>query len=122
MMRALLNAVAILFVAAVSAVSTTGNRLLVILNDVTDKDLYSKFLGDLKSEFVVLIGALLMPLPHAIAMRNKNTDTEIADWRLVCSTRVRYHVRDASQRRTVALPPRREDVRPSSFPAGQGQR
>ena len=49
-MRSLLNAVFFLFVAAVSAVSTTGSRLLVVLDDVAEKDLYSKFFGDLKGE------------------------------------------------------------------------
>ncbi|KAK0737575.1 Dolichyl-diphosphooligosaccharide--protein glycosyltransferase subunit WBP1 [Apiosordaria backusii] len=35
--------------ALVSAVSTTGNRLLAILDDVGEKENYSKFLGDLES-------------------------------------------------------------------------
>ncbi|KAL2269601.1 hypothetical protein VTJ83DRAFT_1785 [Remersonia thermophila] len=48
-MRLSLSFAAALFAAAVSAVSTTGNRLLVILDDDGDKHVYSKFLGDLKS-------------------------------------------------------------------------
>lgn len=36
-----------MYAAAVSAVSTAGNRLLVVLDDVAEKDLYSQFLGDL---------------------------------------------------------------------------
>lgn len=35
--------------AVASAVSTSGNRLLAILDDVDDKANYSKFLGDLES-------------------------------------------------------------------------
>ncbi|AEO54773.1 hypothetical protein MYCTH_2297768 [Thermothelomyces thermophilus ATCC 42464] len=49
-MRSLLSfVVAFVFAAVVSAVSTSGNRLLAILDDVADKDNYSKFLGDLES-------------------------------------------------------------------------
>ena len=49
-MRSLISAFVLLFVAVVSAVSTTGNRLLVIADDVADKDAYSKFFGDLAGE------------------------------------------------------------------------
>ncbi|KAK4162445.1 Dolichyl-diphosphooligosaccharide--protein glycosyltransferase subunit wbp1 [Cladorrhinum sp. PSN259] len=48
-MRSLLSLFAFLFAVSVSAVSTTGNRLLAILDDVADKENYSKFLGDLTS-------------------------------------------------------------------------
>ncbi|KAL1840757.1 hypothetical protein VTJ49DRAFT_149 [Mycothermus thermophilus] len=48
-MRLSLSFIAALFTAAVSAVSTTGNRLLVVLEEDADKQIYSKFLGDLKS-------------------------------------------------------------------------
>ncbi|KAK4151446.1 Dolichyl-diphosphooligosaccharide--protein glycosyltransferase subunit wbp1 [Chaetomidium leptoderma] len=51
-MRSLLSLfslLAFLFAAAVSALSTSGNRLLVILDDVAEKESYSKFLGDLES-------------------------------------------------------------------------
>ncbi|KAH6604407.1 dolichyl-diphosphooligosaccharide- glycosyltransferase 48kda subunit [Trichoderma cornu-damae] len=37
----------LLFAATVSAVSTAGNRLLVVLDDVAEKDTYGRFLGDL---------------------------------------------------------------------------
>lgn len=46
-MRSFLSVVVFLFAAVVSAVSTTGNRLLVVLDDVTDKDSYKQFFGDL---------------------------------------------------------------------------
>ncbi|KAG5924729.1 hypothetical protein E4U42_004557 [Claviceps africana] len=46
-MRTLLSAVVLLLAAVVSAVSTTGNRLLVVLDDVADKDHYKHFFGDL---------------------------------------------------------------------------
>ncbi|KAK0729866.1 Dolichyl-diphosphooligosaccharide--protein glycosyltransferase subunit WBP1 [Lasiosphaeris hirsuta] len=48
-MRSLLSFFAFLFVAAVSAISTTGDRLLVVLDDVTEKAGYSRFFGDLES-------------------------------------------------------------------------
>ncbi|KAI9902825.1 hypothetical protein N3K66_002177 [Trichothecium roseum] len=48
-MRLLLSAVTLLFAAFASAISTTGNRLLVVLDDVADKEGYGKFLADLKS-------------------------------------------------------------------------
>ena len=48
-MRSLLSFLALLWVTAVSAISTTGDRLLVVLDDVADKATYSKFLGDLES-------------------------------------------------------------------------
>ncbi|KAK0655902.1 Dolichyl-diphosphooligosaccharide--protein glycosyltransferase subunit WBP1 [Cercophora newfieldiana] len=47
-MRSLVSFVVLLFVAVVSAISTTGNRLLVVLEDVAEKEGYSKFLGDLE--------------------------------------------------------------------------
>jgi len=44
-------AAALVYAAAVSAVSTAGNRLLVVLDDVAEKDLYSQFLGDLTGAY-----------------------------------------------------------------------
>ncbi|KAL6872087.1 Dolichyl-diphosphooligosaccharide-protein glycosyltransferase 48kDa subunit [Trichoderma novae-zelandiae] len=46
-MWSILSVAAALFVAAVSAVSTSGNRLLVVLDDVAEKEAYGQFLGDL---------------------------------------------------------------------------
>ena len=46
-MRSLSSFLVCLFAAAVSALSTSGNRLLVILEDVAEKENYSKFLEDL---------------------------------------------------------------------------
>jgi oligosaccharyltransferase complex subunit beta len=51
-MRSLISFFVFLFAAAVSALSTTGNRLLVILDDVVEKANYSKFLADLESALV----------------------------------------------------------------------
>ncbi|KAK5656203.1 hypothetical protein OQA88_4964 [Cercophora sp. LCS_1] len=48
-MRSLLSFCLLVLVSVVSAISTTGNRLLVVLDDVADKADYSKFLGDLES-------------------------------------------------------------------------
>jgi hypothetical protein len=47
-MRSLVSFLVLLLVAAVQAISSSGNRLLVILEDVADKANYSKFLGDLE--------------------------------------------------------------------------
>ncbi|KAK4124885.1 Dolichyl-diphosphooligosaccharide-protein glycosyltransferase 48kDa subunit [Parathielavia appendiculata] len=48
-MRSLFSLFLFLFAAVVSAISASGNRLLVILEDVAEKTNYSKFLGDLES-------------------------------------------------------------------------
>ncbi|KAK0628606.1 Dolichyl-diphosphooligosaccharide--protein glycosyltransferase subunit WBP1 [Bombardia bombarda] len=48
-MQSLFSFCVLLFATLVSAISTTGDRLLVILDDVADKASYSKFLGDLES-------------------------------------------------------------------------
>ncbi|KAG7291747.1 hypothetical protein NEMBOFW57_001767 [Staphylotrichum longicolle] len=47
-MRSLFSFLAFLSAAVVSALSTSGNRLLVVLEDVAEKENYSKFLGDLE--------------------------------------------------------------------------
>jgi oligosaccharyltransferase complex subunit beta len=47
-MRSLFSLCLFLFAAVISAVSTSGNRLLVVLDDVADKANYSKFLADLE--------------------------------------------------------------------------
>ncbi|GAP90170.1 putative dolichyl-diphosphooligosaccharide-protein glycosyltransferase 48kD subunit [Rosellinia necatrix] len=48
-MRSIVSFVVLAFVAAVQAISASGgDRLLVILEDVTEKSGYSKFLGDLE--------------------------------------------------------------------------
>ncbi|KAJ4022956.1 oligosaccharyl transferase glycoprotein complex, beta subunit [Fusarium irregulare] len=46
-MRSLLSLVLFLFAAVVSAVSTAGNRLLVVLDSPDDKKAYTTFFGDL---------------------------------------------------------------------------
>ncbi len=48
-MRSLVSFLLLALVAAVQAISSNGgNRLLVILEDVAEKDGYTKFLGDLE--------------------------------------------------------------------------
>lgn len=42
------------FLAVVHALSSSGTRLLVVLEDATQKDLYSTFWEDLKGMFLVL--------------------------------------------------------------------
>lgn len=49
-MRSLLSLVLFLFAALVSAASTAGNRLLVVLDNIEEKDAYSIFFGDLSCE------------------------------------------------------------------------
>lgn len=51
-MKALFSFLFLLLAAAVQALSATGSRLLVILDDVADKSEYSTFLGDLTSMFL----------------------------------------------------------------------
>lgn len=46
-MKSLFSFLVLLLAAVVQAVSSTGSRLLVILDNVADKDRYSTFLGDL---------------------------------------------------------------------------
>lgn len=47
-MRSLFKTVlTLLFAAAVSAISTAGGRLLVVLDDLAEKDSYGQFLGDI---------------------------------------------------------------------------
>ncbi|KAL0937468.1 dolichyl-diphosphooligosaccharide-protein glycosyltransferase 48kD subunit [Colletotrichum truncatum] len=48
-MRSLISLCLLFLAAAVHAVSVTGGRLLAILDDVAEKEDYSKFLGDLES-------------------------------------------------------------------------
>lgn len=46
-MRLLSSVLSLLFAAVASATSTSGDRLLILLDDVADKSAYSQFLGDL---------------------------------------------------------------------------
>ncbi|KAI1379002.1 Dolichyl-diphosphooligosaccharide-protein glycosyltransferase 48kDa subunit [Hypoxylon crocopeplum] len=47
-MKSLISFVVLLFAALVHAISSHGDRLLVVLEDVAEKEDYSKFLGDLE--------------------------------------------------------------------------
>lgn len=49
-MKGLFSILLLALVGAVSALSSTGNRLLVILEELSEKDKYSKFWADLESE------------------------------------------------------------------------
>lgn len=49
-MRPVLSFLLFAFLGAVQALSSTGSRLLVVLEEAADKDKYSKFWGDLQSE------------------------------------------------------------------------
>jgi len=51
-MRSLLSLVLFLFAALVSAVSTAGNRLLVVLDSPDDKKAYTTFFGDLSGIYL----------------------------------------------------------------------
>lgn len=48
-MKSLISFVVLLWAALVHAISSSGDRLLVVLDDVVEKEGYSKFLGDLES-------------------------------------------------------------------------
>ncbi len=58
-MWSLLSVAAALFAAAASAVSTGGSRLLVVLDDVAEKDTYGQFLGDLTGMSFVFLSFIL---------------------------------------------------------------
>lgn len=47
-MKTFLSFFVLLLAAVVQAVSSTGSRLLVVLDDAADKGKYSTFFGDLK--------------------------------------------------------------------------
>jgi len=49
-MKSFLSFCFLLLVTLVSAISSTGDRLLAVLDDVAEKAGYSKFLGDLESQ------------------------------------------------------------------------
>lgn len=49
-MKGLLSILLFALVGAVSALSSVGNRLLVILEEASEKDKYSKFWADLESK------------------------------------------------------------------------
>jgi oligosaccharyltransferase complex subunit beta len=52
-MRWLLSFVLFGFLAAVHALSSSGTRLLVVLEDAAEKDEYSMFWGDLEGRFAL---------------------------------------------------------------------
>lgn len=54
-MRSLLSLCLLFLAAAVHAVSVAGGRLLAIMDDVAEKETYSKFLGDLEGELPLLL-------------------------------------------------------------------
>lgn len=54
-MRLSLSVVISALAAATSALSTTGSRLLVVLDDVADKAAYGQFFGDLAGEFPLFL-------------------------------------------------------------------
>lgn len=49
-MRTLLSFLLLALASVVAAISTSGNRLLVVLDDVADKATYSKFFADLEGQ------------------------------------------------------------------------
>jgi hypothetical protein len=53
-MRSLVSVLVLVLATVVSAISSAGDRLLAIVDDVADKAKYSTFLGDLESAFVLL--------------------------------------------------------------------
>jgi oligosaccharyltransferase complex subunit beta len=61
-MRSLLSLVLFLFAALVSAVSTAGNRLLVVLDSPKDKEAYTTFFHDLSGIYPQLTIVLISKL------------------------------------------------------------
>lgn len=51
MMRGLITFVLLALFGVVSALSSAGNRLLVVLEEESEKSLYSQFWSDLESEY-----------------------------------------------------------------------
>jgi oligosaccharyltransferase complex subunit beta len=49
-MRVLLSLLILGLLGIASALSTSGNRLLVVLEELVEKDKYSKFFGDLEGK------------------------------------------------------------------------
>jgi oligosaccharyltransferase complex subunit beta len=52
-MKTLFSFLVLLFAAIVHALSTAGDRLLIVLDDVAEKEGYSQFFGDLESRLFV---------------------------------------------------------------------
>jgi oligosaccharyltransferase complex subunit beta len=52
MRSSIASLLALCLVGFVSAISSTGTRLLVILDDASDKDKYTKFWGDLNGMLI----------------------------------------------------------------------
>lgn len=50
-MKSLISFVVLLWASLVCAISSSGDRLLVVLEDVAEKESYSKFLGDLEGNY-----------------------------------------------------------------------
>jgi oligosaccharyltransferase complex subunit beta len=50
-MRWLLSFLLLGLLSVVSAVSSSGNKLLIVLEELADKAKYSKYLGDLESAY-----------------------------------------------------------------------
>ena len=69
-MRSLVSFLVLLLVAVVHAASSSGDRLLVILEDVSQKADYSKFLGDLEGMYPSVsnwkLAAYLPELPRQV--------------------------------------------------------
>lgn len=59
-MRWLVSVLALLFAALVSAKSAAGDRLLVVLDDVAEKDAYTTFLEDVKGMSAIDVSARLL--------------------------------------------------------------
>lgn len=50
-MKSFLSLLLLGLISLVQALSSTGNRLLVVLEEASDKSKYSSFFGDLECEF-----------------------------------------------------------------------
>ena len=74
-MQTILSAAVLLLAAVASAVSTTGNRLLVVLDNVAEKDDYKQFFGDLTGKLKEQEGLGLVPSLTQMQPIGKSADS-----------------------------------------------
>lgn len=89
------------FVAAVHALSSSGSRLLVILEDEAEKSLYSTFWSDLEGEL------RLRQVLYCLYTDNPRR------------ARLLVNVRIAEEREALSIPAGRTSIRPHAHPSSE---
>lgn len=102
-MRWCLSFLLLCFLAVVHAVSSSGNRLVVILEEAAEKELYSSFWEDLQGDFLNLYWLLL------------NCADLLSSW-------IYRFLRIAQEQPILAVRTWRESLRPSTHPPSQVER